>query len=108
MRMVLAVSAMALLLAFTLVRPVPTSAQSGTGPSCGFPTGACCSGEICVASGFCEDPSGTCYNCPCGTNCPLHCPTAAPVLSWPMLGALLVALLTGGGFYLVRQQRQQP
>ena len=112
MRTVSAVSAIAVLLVFILVMPVPTLARDpdppgDPGPSCGFPTGECCSDEVCVAPGLCRSPSGTCYNCPCiAGECPAQCPTAAPALSWPLLGALIV-LLAGGGFYLVRPQRQQ-
>jgi hypothetical protein len=109
MRMVFAVGAIALLLAFTLATSVPALARDlgppgDPGPSCGFPTGECCEGEICVELGFCKAPSGACFNCPCPGECPVQCPTAAPALSWPMLSALIV-LLMGGGLYLARQQR---
>lgn len=111
MRMVLAVSAIAVLLAFTLATSVPAFARNSDppgdpGPSCGFPTGEhCCTGEICVAPGVCEAPSGTCFDCACPGECPTLCPSAkVPPLSWPMLSALIV-LLMGGGLYLARQQR---
>ena len=80
---------------------VTSADQSTTAGSCGFTGGECCSNEICLLPGFCKEPSGTCYNCPCPGECPVACPSPAPALSWPML-SLLILLLMGGGLYLAR------